>query len=86
MALFADSDIASGSELTYDYRFASFGQSRRMIKFYYLEKCYCGAVSCNGFIGKPMLKPEEPLSEEIQSISNMLIFSGTCSAKASKYK
>ncbi|KAJ3176274.1 Histone-Lysine N-Methyltransferase ash1l [Irineochytrium annulatum] len=43
IGLFATADIEGGTELTYDYRFESFGP---------MQPCLCGAESCRGFIGK----------------------------------
>ncbi|KAJ3147403.1 Histone-Lysine N-Methyltransferase ash1l [Geranomyces michiganensis] len=42
VGLFAKKDIAPGDELTYDYRFESFGP---------MKPCLCGAPTCRGFIG-----------------------------------
>ncbi|KAJ3270573.1 Histone-Lysine N-Methyltransferase ash1l [Terramyces sp. JEL0728] len=42
IGLFALKDIQPGSELTYDYKFESFGP---------LQKCFCQSESCRGFIG-----------------------------------
>ncbi|KAJ3323140.1 Histone-Lysine N-Methyltransferase ash1l [Boothiomyces sp. JEL0866] len=42
IGLFASKDIQPGSELTYDYKFESFGP---------LQKCMCQSENCRGFIG-----------------------------------
>ncbi|KAJ3029574.1 UNVERIFIED_CONTAM: Histone-Lysine N-Methyltransferase ash1l [Siphonaria sp. JEL0065] len=42
VGLFADQDIQAGMELTYDYKFESFGP---------MKKCRCGAIKCRGFLG-----------------------------------
>ncbi|KXT04813.1 hypothetical protein AC578_9753 [Pseudocercospora eumusae] len=45
MAIFAgDSGIMTGEELTYDYNFDNFGETR--------QPCYCGAANCRGYLGK----------------------------------
>lgn len=45
MAVFAgDSGIMTGEELTYDYNFDNFGETR--------QPCYCGAQNCRGYLGK----------------------------------
>jgi hypothetical protein len=57
--LFALCDISVGEEITYDYRFASFGA---------MQTCSCGAENCRGFIGlnkkddsmKPMVEKKKP--------------------------
>ncbi|KAJ3141818.1 Histone-Lysine N-Methyltransferase ash1l [Geranomyces variabilis] len=56
VGLFAKKDIAPGDELTYDYRFESFGP---------MKPCLCGAPTCRGFIGLnkkvEVPKPDNPL-------------------------
>ena len=42
IGIFASDDIPAETELTYDYRFDSFGP---------LQQCMCGAENCRGFIG-----------------------------------
>ncbi|KAI8896125.1 hypothetical protein BC833DRAFT_116955 [Globomyces pollinis-pini] len=42
IGLFATTDIEPGTEVTYDYRFESFGP---------LQKCLCQAENCRGYIG-----------------------------------
>ena len=42
IGLFAMENIERGAELTYDYRFESFGS---------MQRCLCGAENCRGFIG-----------------------------------
>ncbi|KAJ3087433.1 Histone-Lysine N-Methyltransferase ash1l, partial [Phlyctochytrium bullatum] len=42
VGLFASNDIPAGVELTYDYRFQSFGP---------MQRCLCGSPNCRGFIG-----------------------------------
>ncbi|KAI8921443.1 hypothetical protein DFJ77DRAFT_426568, partial [Powellomyces hirtus] len=42
VGLFATKTIEPGQELTYDYRFESFGP---------MQRCLCGAETCRGFIG-----------------------------------
>lgn len=45
MAVFAgDSGIMTGEELTYDYNFDNFGETR--------QQCFCGAPNCRGYLGK----------------------------------
>ncbi|KAF2861474.1 SET domain-containing protein [Piedraia hortae CBS 480.64] len=45
MGVFAgENGIFTGEELTYDYNFDTFGNSR--------HTCYCGTPSCRGFLGK----------------------------------
>jgi histone-lysine N-methyltransferase ASH1L len=39
-----DAGIMTGEELSYDYNFDNFGETR--------QKCYCGASSCRGYLGK----------------------------------
>ena len=51
IGLFALKDIAPGTELTYDYRFESFGP---------LQKCLCNSKNCRGFIGLNK-KEDDPL-------------------------
>ncbi|KAJ8330458.1 hypothetical protein O5D80_001444 [Batrachochytrium dendrobatidis] len=41
VGIFATNNISVGSELTYDYRFDSYGQ---------MQPCYCGSQNCRGFI------------------------------------
>ncbi|KAJ3246741.1 DNA-binding transcription repressor [Chytriomyces hyalinus] len=43
VGIFADKDIEMGSELTYDYKFESFGP---------MKKCLCGGRKCRGFLGR----------------------------------
>ncbi len=43
VGLFAVHDIAPGSELTYDYRFQSYGEK---------YKCWCGSKKCRGLMGE----------------------------------
>ncbi|KAJ3123434.1 Histone-Lysine N-Methyltransferase ash1l [Physocladia obscura] len=42
VGLFADKDIEAGAEITYDYKFESFGP---------MKKCLCGGKKCRGFLG-----------------------------------
>ncbi|KAJ3195155.1 Histone-Lysine N-Methyltransferase ash1l [Entophlyctis luteolus] len=42
VGIFADRDIEAGTELTYDYKFESFGP---------MKKCLCGGRRCRGFLG-----------------------------------
>jgi SET domain-containing protein len=41
IAVFANREIAPGEELTYDYKFESFGSA---------QPCLCGAENCRGMI------------------------------------
>ncbi|KAJ3183536.1 Histone-Lysine N-Methyltransferase ash1l [Geranomyces variabilis] len=67
VGLFAKKDIAPGDELTYDYRFESFGP---------MKPCLCGAPTCRGFIGLnkkvEVPKPDNPIVGR----------SGACNRKA----
>ncbi|KAJ3099148.1 Histone-Lysine N-Methyltransferase ash1l [Phlyctochytrium planicorne] len=59
VGLFASADIQPGSELTYDYRFESFGP---------MQRCLCGSPNCRGFIGvnkKKENKDAKPPSKKI---------------------
>lgn len=52
MAVFAgDSGIMTGEELTYDYNFDNFGETR--------QPCYCGAKNCRGYLGKRLNAVEQ---------------------------
>ncbi|KAI8820812.1 uncharacterized protein EV422DRAFT_64276 [Fimicolochytrium jonesii] len=42
VGIFSNREIEEGQELTYDYRFESYGP---------MQKCLCGASKCRGFIG-----------------------------------
>ncbi|KAJ1328602.1 hypothetical protein BSLG_010334 [Batrachochytrium salamandrivorans] len=42
VGIFATNNISAGTELTYDYRFDSYGP---------MQPCLCGAQNCRGFIG-----------------------------------
>ena len=42
IGVFSNTTIPSGAELTYDYRFESFGP---------MQRCLCGSKNCRGFIG-----------------------------------
>ncbi|XP_037079667.1 histone-lysine N-methyltransferase ASH1L-like [Pollicipes pollicipes] len=44
MALFSQTDIAAGTELTYDYNFSLFNPAVG-------QKCHCGSPDCRGVIG-----------------------------------
>ncbi|CAK3782269.1 Histone-lysine N-methyltransferase, H3 lysine-36 specific [Lecanosticta acicola] len=61
MAVFAgESGIMTGEELTYDYNFDSFGDSR--------QDCYCGAKNCRGSLSKRLNAAEmkKMLKEETE--------------------
>ena len=64
MGVFAERDILEGEELTYNYRFESFGLE---------QKCKCGSSICTGVMGT--LKKEETKSlKKTQRKTNL--FSG----------
>ncbi|ORY45729.1 SET domain-containing protein, partial [Rhizoclosmatium globosum] len=42
VGLFTERELEAGEEVTYDYRFESFGD---------MKKCMCGARGCRGFLG-----------------------------------
>lgn len=42
IGVFSSHDIQAESEITYDYRFKSFGER---------QKCFCGSYYCRGLIG-----------------------------------
>lgn len=48
IGVFSSIDIQPGTEITYDYRFKSFGP---------LQECYCGSVNCRGHIGNNKKDP-----------------------------
>ncbi|OQN96573.1 hypothetical protein B0A48_17003 [Cryoendolithus antarcticus] len=51
MGVFAgENGVKTGEELTYDYNFDNFGQTR--------QRCYCGAPSCRGFLCARLSKDE----------------------------
>ncbi|KAK6432499.1 hypothetical protein LTR95_011332 [Oleoguttula sp. CCFEE 5521] len=51
MGVFAgENGVQTGEELTYDYNFDNFGQTR--------QRCYCGAPSCRGFLCARLSKDE----------------------------
>lgn len=51
MAVFAgDSGIMTGEELSYDYNFDNFGETR--------QACHCGATNCRGYLG-PRLNADQ---------------------------
>ena len=50
VGIFANRTINPGEEITYDYKFESFGQ---------MQKCGCNATNCRGYIG--MKKNGQPL-------------------------
>ncbi|KNE56924.1 hypothetical protein, variant [Allomyces macrogynus ATCC 38327] len=52
MGIFADEDIAPGSELFYDYNFEDFNARHR-------QYCFCGAEECRGMLGERR-EPVEP--------------------------
>ena len=61
MGVFAGEDgIATGEELTYDYNFDNFGETRQV--------CYCGAPGCRGFLSKRLNASEvkKAVKEEIE--------------------
>ena len=58
VGLFANVDLECGTELTYDYRFESFGGA--------MQPCFCGAANCRGFIGVNKAK-NDPMSPRKQS-------------------
>ncbi|KAF2774066.1 hypothetical protein EJ03DRAFT_323408 [Teratosphaeria nubilosa] len=57
MGVFAGDDgICTGEELTYDYNFDNFGQTRQI--------CYCGAPKCRGFLSKRLNASEMKKAEK----------------------
>lgn len=66
MALFADRDIMTGEELTYDYNFDPFSAKN-------VQKCLCGSKNCRGVLGpKPKeIKPPKPSKEELIRMAKM---------------
>ena len=54
VALFAgEKGIMTGDELTYDYNFEPFSKEN-------VQKCYCGAEGCRGYLGKTPKEIKEP--------------------------
>jgi histone-lysine N-methyltransferase NSD1 len=43
IGIFAQTDIAAGTELTFDYQFERLGSGK--------QKCLCGTKSCRGYLG-----------------------------------
>ncbi|KAJ3019152.1 Histone-Lysine N-Methyltransferase ash1l [Thoreauomyces humboldtii] len=61
VGLFSTSDIPADQELTYDYRFESFGP---------MQPCLCGARSCRARVVKPRKpKPPRPLTDRELAIA-----------------
>ncbi|KAJ3260634.1 Histone-Lysine N-Methyltransferase ash1l [Boothiomyces macroporosus] len=60
IGLFASKDIEPGSELTYDYKFESFGP---------LQKCMCQSENCRGFIG---LNKKEDDDEKVKKVQKQV--------------
>lgn len=59
MAVFAgDSGIMTGEELTYDYNFDNFGETR--------QPCYCGAQNCRGYLGKRLNAAEQKKQAKLE--------------------
>lgn len=59
MAVFAgDSGIMTGEELTYDYNFDNFGETR--------QPCYCGAHNCRGYLGKRLNAAEQKKQAKLE--------------------
>ncbi|KAK4495037.1 hypothetical protein PRZ48_013364 [Zasmidium cellare] len=59
MAVFAgDSGIMTGEELTYDYNFDNFGETR--------QPCYCGAANCRGYLGKRLNAAEQKKQAKLE--------------------
>ncbi|KAK5981190.1 hypothetical protein GCK32_015233, partial [Trichostrongylus colubriformis] len=63
IGFFAKRDIELGEEITFDYQFENYGREA--------QRCFCGAASCTGWIGKPPEMLEEDMAdEEIESPSD----------------
>lgn len=57
MAIFAgDTGVFTGEELTYDYNFDNFGETR--------QPCYCGAPSCRGSLARRLNATEQKLKDK----------------------
>lgn len=63
MALFAERDIATGEELTYDYNFSNFNQSS-------VQTCLCGSPKCRGVVGRRGTK--KPTPTLVEGVTNAL--------------
>ncbi|WKX89759.1 hypothetical protein Q1695_008979 [Nippostrongylus brasiliensis] len=63
IGFFAKRDIELGEEITFDYQFENYGREA--------QRCFCGASSCTGWIGKPPELIEDDFAdEEVESPSD----------------
>ncbi|KAK6016063.1 SET domain protein, partial [Ostertagia ostertagi] len=61
IGFFAKRDIELGEEITFDYQFENYGREA--------QRCFCGAASCSGWIGKPPeALDDDTMDEEIESL------------------
>lgn len=68
MALFADRDIMTGEELTYDYNFDPFSAKN-------VQECRCGARSCRGILGPRPKDPKflKPVTDLISTMKTAVV-------------
>ncbi|VDO32418.1 unnamed protein product [Haemonchus placei] len=63
IGFFAKRDIELGEEITFDYQFENYGREA--------QRCFCGAASCTGWIGKPPeMMEDDTVDEEVDSPSD----------------
>ncbi|KAJ1374406.1 hypothetical protein KIN20_037090 [Parelaphostrongylus tenuis] len=63
IGFFAKRDIEIGEEITFDYQFENYGREA--------QRCFCGATTCSGWIGKPPeLLDDDSVEEETETESD----------------
>lgn len=77
MALFAEREILTGEELTYDYNFSNFSQSN-------VQTCLCESEKCRGIVGRRGKKPS--LDERVAMAVKGAMAAGKSAVNAGKRK